>query len=188
MSEENKQQDSGRLGWVLFFVGFFGALFVGWVVFPQLLYSIQQQPLNFNHATHLQNAGMACADCHQFRPDGSFVGIPKVATCTQCHEAPMTQSKTEAELVSDYIQPGKEVPWLSYSREPDNVFFSHVAHVKMAQMACTQCHRDATKEKVTPPVRVNRLTGYANEVMKMYVCEDCHARKQVSNGCDVCHK
>jgi hypothetical protein len=24
--------------------------------------------------------------------------------------------------------------------------------------------------------------------MKMYVCEDCHARENVSNACDVCHK
>jgi hypothetical protein len=24
--------------------------------------------------------------------------------------------------------------------------------------------------------------------MKMYVCEDCHARENVPNGCDVCHK
>jgi hypothetical protein len=23
--------------------------------------------------------------------------------------------------------------------------------------------------------------------MKMYVCEDCHARENVSNACDVCH-
>ena len=30
MSAENKQQDSGILGWVLFGIGFLGALFVGW--------------------------------------------------------------------------------------------------------------------------------------------------------------
>jgi hypothetical protein len=24
--------------------------------------------------------------------------------------------------------------------------------------------------------------------MKMYVCEDCHVRENVSNACDVCHK
>jgi hypothetical protein len=188
MSGKNKQQDSGRLGWVLFFIGFIGALFVGWVIFPQLLYSSKEQPLNFNHATHQEKAGLACEDCHQFREDGSYVGIPKLANCIQCHESPMTDSKTEAKLVSDYIQPGKEIPWLSYSREPDNVFFSHAAHVKLAQMACTECHRDATKEKATSPVRVNRLTGYPNQLMKMYVCEDCHAQKHVGNGCDVCHK
>jgi hypothetical protein len=86
------------------------------------------------------------------------------------------------------VEPEKEIPWISYSRQPDNVFFSHAAHVKMAEMECTHCHRDVSGETKAPPVKINRLTGYPNEVMKMYVCEDCHARENVSNACDVCHK
>jgi hypothetical protein len=91
-------------------------------------------------------------------------------------------------LVSEFVKPEKEIPWVSYSRQPDNVFFSHAAHVKMAEMECTDCHRDVKEETEAPPVKINRLTGYPNEIMKMYVCEDCHAREQVSNSCDVCHK
>ncbi|MFP3870299.1 MAG: menaquinone reductase multiheme cytochrome c subunit QrcA [Syntrophobacteria bacterium] len=188
MSAENKQQDSGRLGWVLFFVGFIGALIVGWVIFPKLLYSTQNQPINFNHAIHQESAGMLCEDCHYFRSDGSYAGKPTLANCIQCHQFQMTGSEAEAKLISEYIEPGKNVPWLSYSRQPDNVFFSHAAHVKMAGMECTECHRDVSEESTAPPVRVNRLTGYPNELMKMHVCEDCHAREHVSNGCDVCHK
>ena len=131
---------------------------------------------------------MACEDCHAFREDGSYAGIPNLENCAECHESPMTESETEARLVTDYVEPGKEIPWISYSRQPDNVFFSHAAHVLKAEMACTECHRDATLETMTPPVRVNRLTGYSNEVMKMHVCEECHAREQVSNACDLCHK
>jgi hypothetical protein len=188
MSGEYKQQGSDGLGWVLFFVGFVGALIVGWVIFPKLLYSTQQQPINFNHAIHRESAGMYCEDCHNFREDGSYAGKPTLTSCIGCHEFPMTESEDEAELISEYIEPGKEIPWVSYSRQPDNVFFSHAAHVKVAEMECTECHRDVTQEATAPPVRVNRLTGYPNEVMKMYVCEDCHAREQVSNACQVCHK
>lgn len=187
MSTENKQH-SARLGWALFLVGFFGALFVGWVIFPQLLYSTKHQPINFNHAVHQEYAGMFCQDCHYFREDGSYAGIPDLWNCRQCHEMPMTDSEAEAKLVSEYIEPGKEIPWISYSRQPDNVFFSHAAHVKMAGMECTQCHRAVDKETTAPPVRINRLTGYPDELMKMYVCEDCHAREHVSNACGVCHK
>ena len=144
MTGENKQQNSGLLGWLLFVVGFAGALFVGWVVFPQLLFSTKYQPINYNHAI-------------QF-------------------------------FISEYVEPGKEVPWFSYTKQTDNVFFSHGAHVTLAEMECTECHRDVEKETEAPAVKINRLTGYPNEIMKMYVCEDCHARENVSNSCDVCHK
>jgi hypothetical protein len=188
MSEGNKQQDSGILGWVLFFIGFFGMLFVGWVVFPQLLYSTKFQPLNYNHLLHQEDAGLSCEDCHFFRDDGTYAGKPSLDTCVECHEEPQGETESEATLVEEYVQPGKEIPWISYSRQPDNVFFSHAAHVKIAEMECTACHRDVEEETMAPPVRVNRLTGYPNEIMKMYVCEDCHAEKNVTNSCDVCHK
>ncbi len=188
MTGENKQQDSGLLGWVLFVLGFAGALFVGWIVFPQLLFSTKYQPINYNHAIHQEDAGMSCEDCHSFREDGTYAGKPRLSTCVECHAEPQGETEDEAKLVSEYVEPEKEIPWISYSRQPDNVFFSHAAHVKMAEMECTDCHRDVAGETKAPPVKINRLTGYPNEIIKMYVCEDCHARENVSNACDVCHK
>jgi hypothetical protein len=188
MSSENVQRDSDKLGWVLFFVSFLGALFVGWGVFPQLLYSTKSQPINYNHALHQEDAGMSCEDCHFFREDGTYAGKPTLESCAECHEEAQGETEAEAKLVSEYVEPGKEIPWVSYSRQPDNVFFSHAAHVKMAEMACTECHRDVEEETEAPPVKINRLTGYPNEIMKMHVCEDCHAREHITNSCDVCHK
>jgi hypothetical protein len=190
MSGEKKQGGPERLGWILFVVGLIGGLVVGWVVFPQVLYSTQPQPLTFNHVAHIEAGGMACEDCHQFRPDGTYAGFPGVDKCAECHQSPIAtgDTKTEEKLIAEYIQPGKDIPWVSYTRQPDNVFFSHAAHVKMGQMKCTECHQDVLKEAKTPPVKIDRLTGYGKETMKMYVCEDCHAAKNVPNGCDVCHK
>ncbi|MEE9569986.1 MAG: menaquinone reductase multiheme cytochrome c subunit QrcA [Candidatus Binatia bacterium] len=188
MTGENKQQNSGLLGWFLFVVGFAGALFVGWVIFPQLLFSTKYQPINYNHAIHQEEADMTCEDCHDFREDGSYAGKPKLEQCIECHEEPVGETEAEEFFISEYVEPGKEVPWISYTKQPDNVFFSHAAHVQLAEMECTECHRDVEKETIAPPVRVNRLTAYPNELMKMYVCEDCHARQNVPNGCAVCHK
>jgi hypothetical protein len=187
MTEENKKHDSGLLGWLLFVVGFAGALFVGWVVFPQILYTTEYQPINYNHQIHQEEAGLSCEDCHYFREDGTYAGKPMLSACVECHGEVQGETEDEERLVSEFVEPEKEIPWISYTRQPDNVFFSHVAHVKMAEMACTECHRDVENETKAPPVRINRLTGYPSEIMKMHVCEDCHAKENVTNSCDACH-
>jgi hypothetical protein len=188
MTGDNKQKYSALIGWALFVVGLTGGLFIGWVVFPQILYSTKYQPINYNHAIHQEDAGLSCADCHYFREDGTYAGKPKLATCVECHEEPQGETEIEARLVAEFVKPEKEIPWVSYSKQPDNVFFSHAAHVIMAEMECTACHRDVGQETEAPPVKINRLTGYPDGIIKMYVCEDCHAREHVSNSCDVCHK
>ena len=95
----------------------------GWVIFPKLLYSQKRQPLNFNHALHVEEVGEGCEGCHYFREDGSFSGIPKLAQCTECHEEPMGDTEDEAIFVKEYVAKETEMPWLVYSRQPDCVFF-----------------------------------------------------------------
>jgi hypothetical protein len=111
-----------------FAVGFVSHLFVGWVIFPQLLYGKKQQPIDFNHKLHVEEMG-ECEGCHYFREDGTFAGIPKLASCLECHEEQVGEHPEEAKLIKEYVEPGKEIPWLVYSRQPQCVFFSHAAHV-----------------------------------------------------------
>jgi hypothetical protein len=185
MKEENKSASGeGVMGGIIFFAGFILALIIGWVVFPNLLYSQKPQPMNFNHVAHQDSS---CEDCHAFRADGTYAGIPKVEKCKECHESPMGNTEDERKLVEEYIQKDTEIPWRIYSWQPDNVYFSHAPH-KAKGVACKECHGIMGNEKTLPPFKDNRLTGYSKETMKMIVCEECHAERGVNNECELCHK
>ena len=67
---------------LFFLVGFALSLVVGWVIFPKLLYSHKNQPVDFNHQLHMEMDEIEdCSSCHYFREDGSFSGAPKLAQC-----------------------------------------------------------------------------------------------------------
>jgi hypothetical protein len=218
---ENKAKSSEKPtkgGWIFLLIGFIGALITGWVVFPMVLYSKQPQPMNFNHALHLNpekvdgidgnTEAERCAFCHAFRKDGTYVGIPKLSTCTQCHDDPNTplgNSKAEVQFLKKYVATQTEIPWLSYYRQPECVYFSHIAHVKMGKIACRTCHGDFGKLAQLPPYEANRLTGYSINIwgknisgyekntwdsMKMDDCAKCHTKmgQERDNTCFVCHK
>ena len=173
----------GSLGLVIFFAGFILALVAGWVVFPNLLFSQKTQPINFSHVAHQDTS---CEDCHFFRDDGSYTGVPKLAKCKECHESAMGSTEDERILVEEYIAKDQEVPWYQYSWQPDNVYFNHASH--KGKVECVVCHRDVTKEQKLPAFRENKLTGYSITTMKMETCEKCHAEKGGNNACAACHK
>jgi menaquinone reductase, multiheme cytochrome c subunit len=188
---------------VTFGAGFVVMLFVGWIVFPEILYSEKQQPIDFNHALHVESAGEGCESCHYFREDGSFSGVPRLENCLQCHEQQMGENPEEAKLVKEYVEQQKEIPWLIYSRQPDCVYFSHAAHVKIAEMECVTCHGPIGESKHTEPYEYNILTTYSRDIwgkniagltknswdrMKMDDCAACHEEKGASNACFACHQ
>ena len=211
-SRDGKESGVGGFIILFFIIGFAASMVLGWVVFPKALYSQKQQPFNFNHALHLEEVGEACESCHYFRDDGSFSGIPKIAQCIDCHEEPMGDTEDEAIFVEQYIYKDREVPWLSYSRQPDCVFFSHAAHVIGAEMDCVTCHGHIGESETSRPYEYNRITGYSRDIwgkniagikknswdrMKMDDCAECHKEAdaihdvsvQTQRGhCYVCHK
>ncbi|MCP4668927.1 MAG: cytochrome c3 family protein [Deltaproteobacteria bacterium] len=205
-------------GGIFFLAGLIGALIVGWVIFPVVLYSKQPQPINFNHALHMDSEKVdgiegeteaeKCLYCHAFREDGTFAGIPRLEKCTECHddpESPLGETPAEKDFMTRYVAEGKEIPWLVYSRQPDCVYFSHIAHVKMGKLDCRTCHGDHAKTEELPSYQANRLTGYSINIwgkniagikfdtwdrMKMDDCAECHTEKgrEENNACFVCHK
>jgi hypothetical protein len=192
------------LGVIFFMVAFLTCFLSGWLLFPKLLYSKKEQPFNFNHALHVEEAG-DCESCHVFREDGTFAGIPKLETCMECHsDEAMGETEDESVFVEEYVSKEKEVPWFVYSRQPDCVFFSHAAHIKAAGMACTTCHGPIGESTVSKPYEENRITGYSRDIwghniwgikthswdrMKMDDCAACHKKETGHKGyCFQCHK
>jgi hypothetical protein len=122
----------------------------------------------------------------------------------------------ERAMLVGYLLTGTEVPWYNYQFQPDNVFFSHKAHAELKlsdpdgahgvagghgeaeaaeaeadedQANCALCHPAGIETGSTPPPFMeNVLTGYSKSTMKMWQCEQCHAKMHQSNACYVCHK
>ena len=179
------------------------ALVAGWIAFPRVLYVQKQQPFEFRHKTHAEKSGVAdCNECHTVREDGGFAGIPAKEKCAGCHSERIGETPAEATLVNAYIKPGHETPWLVYSRQPSNLWFSHAIHVKRAGLTCTECHLDGASDQVRV-YQVNRISGYTRDIwgysmsrlrraphegMKMSDCEGCHQRHNVEVGCLSCHQ
>jgi hypothetical protein len=211
MDEDSRQANKpSRQGWIFFVAGLIVALIIGWVVYPALLYSERSQPLHFSHAHHGpdSSAGMECEDCHYFYEDGSFSGIPKLEKCMECHEdaeSPLSDDPEEKKLLAEYVKPNQEIPWLVYSRQPDCVYFPHIAHVQTAEIECKHCHGDFGARVAPPDYKVNRISRYSIDIwgrnisgykrnpwdrMKMDDCADCHRERATEshNSCFVCHK
>lgn len=204
MEEMQARKQCG--GVVPFVIGFLLACVVGWAFLPGLFYTEQDQPVRFSHLIH-QEQGMDCESCHFYREDGSYAGLPTNEQCGECHyievddptdaEAVMAaaegallsadEANVEAEMVylTQYAAQGIEVPWLIYQYQPDNVYFSHIAH---DGFDCTDCHPDVGESDTPPPHYTNVIDGYSKQTMKMWQCEECHARLHQANACYVCHK
>jgi hypothetical protein len=187
-----------------FAAGLLVAASIGWVVLPGLLYERRDQPLAFSHKAHgPEGAGLACADCHALGADGRFAGIPALQRCAECHAEPIGDDPAERILVETYVKPGREIPWLGYSRMPDNVHFPHAVHVKRAGLSCERCHGDHGAGATLRPAEFNRLTGYGRDIWghsalrsgllpwegkKMTDCSACHHEHGVKESCLDCHK
>lgn len=189
---------------LFFAAGLTASLAFGWFAFPRILYRTESQPLRFSHKTHAgDKGGMKCDDCHSLRADGTFTGIPSLEKCGECHAAPMGTTPEEKLLVDNYVTPNRAIPWRTYSRQPDNAFFSHASHVNLAKLACEECHMDHGKTDALRPYQENRISGYSRDIwgvsisrvaakgrpgMKMSDCEHCHDSRSVKTGCLDCHK
>ncbi len=187
----------------LFFLGGLGiALAAGWIGFPRAAYEQQNQPVQFSHKAHRDKAGMKCEDCHVIRADGTWSGVPGLDKCAGCHATAMGNTDEEKRFIKKYIEPNREIPWLVYSRQPDNVRFSHAFHVKLANLPCERCHMAHGDSDSLRPFERDRLSGYSRSVfgnaeltvgpnrsgMLMDDCMRCHEQRGVKDSCLDCHK
>ncbi len=74
--------------------------------------------------------GMACDECHTFREDGSFAGIPTTEECAECHAEVMGEDPAEAKFVEEYVNEDREVPCLSI-RNSQTMCFSPTLRIRI---------------------------------------------------------
>lgn len=182
-------------GKLLFPAGLLLSLGLGWFGFPKVLYRKTPQPVQFSHRVHTEKGGMKCDDCHALRADGSFSGIPKIEKCAECHAATLGTTAAEKVVVEQYVAKNREIAWLVYARQPDNVYFSHAPHLRLGKLTCEQCHAGQGSTDTLRVYEEDRISGYSRDVRgsdrgkRMTTCEDCHGRCGVSEqSCLECHK
>ena len=183
-------------GTIVFLAGVLAALGAGWAGFPRAVYRTQTQPVAFNHKVHADKAGSKCDDCHSFRADGSFTGIPTLEACAACHAAPMGTTAAEKNFIDRYVTPQREPEWLVYARQPGNVYFSHNAHVNRGKLKCERCHGNQGQSTMPRPYQVDRISGYSRDIwggagrpaMTMDGCVSCHREDGREYSCLDCHK
>jgi len=192
-------------GIILFGTGVLAAMGAGWMVFPQAIYQRWPQPVDFSHQVHTGDKGgnMKCDDCHSFRDDGTFAGIPRLDKCSGCHAAAMGTTAAEKNFIERYVTPGREPVWRVYARQPENVYFSHITHVKLGKVACERCHGRHGQTGSLRPYEEDRISSYSRDIwgrpvskaafasgggMKMDDCVGCHRRHQLEHSCMDCHK
>ena len=183
-------------GRILFLAGALAALGAGWGAFPRAIYQSRPQPVDFSHKIHAAKAGTKCEDCHAFREDGSFAGIPALEKCAGCHSAAMGTTAAEKNFIDQYVTPGREPQWAAYARQPENVYFSHITHVKRAGMKCETCHGDEGSTDQLRPHQQDRISGYSRDIwggpgrpgMTMDDCVACHRTRSLEHSCLDCHK
>lgn len=190
---------------ITFGMGMALALAGGWLAVPRVMYRSSAQPVQFSHKVHTsEKTGMSCQDCHSLSDDGKFSGIPRLETCAPCHTEAQGKTADEKRFVDDYVAKNREVPWLVYARQPENVYFTHAPHIKAAGLKCERCHGDHGSSDRLRPFEQNRISTYARDVegyslvklrpaqwehgMKMVECSDCHRQRGVQESCLTCHK
>ncbi len=141
--------------------------------------------LEFSHAVHVGEQGIACAACHKLAADGMAYGFGGHAECAGCHET--------AAKVSDAATEGCRLCHASGTLDPTaldatrwhydvfrgEVHFSHASHAKLE---CARCHAAVARSSERGPRNLPR----------METCLGCHSAEPVStglpSGCAACHR
>jgi hypothetical protein len=139
------------------------------------------QPLPFNHKTHVEDLKMDCQYCHWQASKATAAGMPEVQDCIGCHgqliPGTSAQAQQEIKKVREFWNRQQPIPWVKVYVMPDHVKFNHKRH-ELAGITCQQCHGQVDKMEVTERV----------SAMKMGWCIKCHKERSASVDCYSCHR
>ncbi|MCP5100269.1 MAG: cytochrome c3 family protein [Chloroflexi bacterium] len=157
-----------------------GMLVAGGYVGRQVASAQDDPPVPYSHKTHIE-AGMQCLYCHTDAQRSPVANIPSVAKCMGCHES-IAIDDEGVQVLTQYWEEGKPIPWEKVHNQPDFVYFSHQPHVN-AGFNCENCHGDVAQMDLAEQV----------VEMDMGWCLDCHEHEAPDDtahlwDCLVCHE
>lgn len=159
------------------------------VIFPA-----QTLPIKFNHAAHVGDIGLECADCHTLaRTSRSSKDrlLPLPTRCDGCHgsdhkdldrvTSPPNSKLGNCAFCHDGYRPSDGNRVQRVVMPAPNLKFDHAAHVSR-NIQCPQCHGSVGKTKVATRDQMPRMRG----------CFRCHqmpapARGTARGDCTTCH-
>ncbi len=142
---------------------------------PQKQADAPVQPVPYSHKVHV-GLGLQCANCHENADPGESMGLPKVATCMQCHRGVKADSP-HIQVLAKAAAENQPVKWKRVYQTPSYVFFSHRVHSE-AGSQCQDCHG---------PVATRDVLWKEGNIT-MGGCMECHQQKKAPNDCNTCHE
>lgn len=149
------------------------------------IYPTQSIPLRFNHAQHMNMAGLQCVRCHTTAPDSTRVDdrlIPGEQTCQPCHAIDRAQPAREShpttrcEGCHEGFNPQQPMRVARVTVPTPNLRFSHRAHLTRGA-TCESCH--GAMRSVDLATRL--------ELPRMSSCVGCHRPGGAVDRCSTCH-
>ena len=101
------------------------------------------QPVDFNHAVHVNDANIPCLGCHTSAENEVFAGLTGKSACFDCHDAAQEGgTHPEKAKLFSFAASNQDIPWRRVGVTRPDVFFSHRRHVVAGKIDCLRCHRD----------------------------------------------
>ncbi len=127
------------------------------------------QPIPFSHKLHAGQYEIDCKYCHTGVEKGKSANIPSANICMNCHNAIKTTSPN-MQMIYTAIEKDEPIQWVRVHNLPDLAYFNHQQHVKVAGLACENCHGDIKEMEVVQQA----------SLLTMGWCIDCHRKTDVN--------
>ena len=130
----------------------------------------------FPHAVHAGLQDLSCTMCHGVRPGEAPPSGPTPELCAPCHDQVDADKAPEDRVAARFDESGRFVR-SEVARLPEELRFSHRAHMDVDSVDCQSCHPDPDRPRASD----RPLLGKRD-------CMGCHAQREASNDCGVCHE
>jgi hypothetical protein len=138
----------------------------------QWLEGRDKEVLKFSHAFHINEAGIACADCHKGGLSSTKASDnlrSNHENCAGCHEE---QIANKCDYCHRDPQDIQAIPVAERT-----IIFSHAQHASMKEVECATCHAGLGKVEYAGPANMPQMA----------TCATCHDNARATNACASCH-